>query len=55
MAAPTELEARQACPARQLVYLAGTTEVGLGTIGTPLAAALASSGYVDATLEWDGK
>ena len=39
-----DLEARQSCSALQLVHVAGTTEIGLGIVGTPLAAALASSG-----------
>ncbi|KAG8841610.1 hypothetical protein FRC20_004930 [Serendipita sp. 405] len=44
LGAPTaELVARQSCSALKLVHAAGTTEVGLGTVGTPLAAALASA------------
>ncbi|KAG8807174.1 hypothetical protein FRC17_004611, partial [Serendipita sp. 399] len=44
LAAPVvELEARQSCSALQLVHAAGTTETGLGTVGTPLASALASA------------
>lgn len=38
-----ELEARQSCSALQLVHVAGTTEIGLGIVGTPLAAALAAA------------
>jgi cutinase len=36
-------EKRQSCSALKLVHVAGTTETGLGVVGTPLAAALASS------------
>jgi hypothetical protein len=46
LGAPVELEARQSCSALQLVHVAGTTEIGLGIVGTPLALALAASGYV---------
>ncbi|KIM22213.1 carbohydrate esterase family 5 protein [Serendipita vermifera MAFF 305830] len=43
-AAPAaELEARQSCGPVKLFHAAGTTEIGLGTVGTPLAAALASA------------
>ncbi|KAG8713792.1 hypothetical protein FRC09_018330 [Ceratobasidium sp. 395] len=43
-AAPTELTPRQAsCTAQQLVFLAGTSESGLGSVGTALAKALGSS------------
>jgi hypothetical protein len=45
LGAPVGLETRQSCSALQLVHVAGTTEIGLGIVGTPLAAALASSGY----------
>ncbi|KAF8599891.1 alpha/beta-hydrolase [Ceratobasidium sp. AG-I] len=38
-----ELEARQSCSSLKLVHVAGTTEIGLGIVGTPLAAALASA------------
>ncbi|CUA76916.1 hypothetical protein RSOLAG22IIIB_02396 [Rhizoctonia solani] len=43
--APLELETRQpsSCSAVQLVHAAGTTEMGLGLVGTPLAKALASA------------
>ncbi|KAG8774156.1 hypothetical protein FS842_001159 [Serendipita sp. 407] len=44
LGAPTaELGARQSCSALQLVHIAGTTEIGLGTVGTPLSSALASA------------
>ena len=44
LAAPVvELESRQSCSTLQLVHLAGTTEVGLGIVGTPLSTALASA------------
>lgn len=39
-----ELEARQSCSKAVYVHAAGTTEIGLGIVGTPLSAALASSG-----------
>ncbi|CAG7852960.1 SubName: Full=Uncharacterized protein {ECO:0000313/EMBL:CCA76187.1} [Serendipita indica DSM 11827] len=39
----SDLTARQSCSSLQLVHISGTTEVGLGTVGTPLAAALASA------------
>ncbi|KAJ1306262.1 hypothetical protein OPQ81_010966 [Rhizoctonia solani] len=42
MGAPVELETRQSCSSVQLVHAAGTTEVGLGIVGTPLASAIAS-------------
>ncbi|CAG7848946.1 SubName: Full=Uncharacterized protein {ECO:0000313/EMBL:CCA71965.1} [Serendipita indica DSM 11827] len=38
-----ELETRQSCSSLQLVHIAGTTEIGLGIVGTPLAVALASA------------
>ncbi|KIM23819.1 carbohydrate esterase family 5 protein, partial [Serendipita vermifera MAFF 305830] len=38
-----ELEARQACSAFKLVHVSGTTEIGLGTVGTPLSIALAAA------------
>ncbi|KIM27634.1 carbohydrate esterase family 5 protein [Serendipita vermifera MAFF 305830] len=38
-----ELDARQACSAFKLVHVAGTTEIGLGVVGTPLSVALASA------------
>ncbi|KAG8823486.1 hypothetical protein FRC18_010723 [Serendipita sp. 400] len=44
LGAPTaDLSARQSCSALQLVHIAGTTEIGLGTVGTPLSTALASA------------
>ncbi|QRV84366.1 cutinase [Ceratobasidium sp. AG-Ba] len=43
LGAPIELEVRQSCSSLQLVHVAGTTEIGLGIVGTPLAAALASA------------
>ncbi|KAF8599892.1 alpha/beta-hydrolase [Ceratobasidium sp. AG-I] len=44
LAAPVvELENRQSCSSLKLVHIAGTTEVGLGVVGTPLAAELASA------------
>lgn len=48
LGAPTGLETRQSCSDFKLIHMAGTTEVGLGIVGTPLAAALASAvpGYV---------
>ncbi|KAG8713791.1 hypothetical protein FRC09_018329 [Ceratobasidium sp. 395] len=43
-AAPTEPTPRQAaCTAKQLVFLAGTSESGLGSVGRPLASSLGSS------------
>ncbi|KAG8730163.1 hypothetical protein FRC12_020448 [Ceratobasidium sp. 428] len=43
-AAPTELTPRQAsCTAQQLVFLAGTSESGLGSVGTALSRSLGSS------------
>jgi hypothetical protein len=44
-----DLEKRQSCSSLKLVHVAGTTEIGLGIVGTPLAAALASAvaGWVD--------
>ncbi|CCO34480.1 cutinase [Rhizoctonia solani AG-1 IB] len=42
---PVELEARQSCSALQLVHVAGTTEIGLGIVGTPLAATTKSITY----------
>ncbi|KAF8684915.1 Cutinase [Rhizoctonia solani] len=50
---PIELEARQSCSALQLVHIAGTTEIGLGIVGTPLAAALASSGVTTKSITYD--
>ncbi|KAJ1306244.1 hypothetical protein OPQ81_010948 [Rhizoctonia solani] len=43
--APVELEARQSqsCSSVQLVHASGTTEVGLGIVGAPLARALATA------------
>ncbi|QRW25515.1 cutinase [Rhizoctonia solani] len=43
--APADLTSRQSsdCSAVQLVHAAGTGEVGLGIVGTPLASALASA------------
>ncbi|KIM22364.1 carbohydrate esterase family 5 protein, partial [Serendipita vermifera MAFF 305830] len=38
-----ELNVRQSCSSLQLVHIAGTTEVGLGSVGTPLSSALASA------------
>jgi hypothetical protein len=38
-----DLETRQSCSALKLIHVAGTTEIGLGVVGTPLAAALASA------------
>ncbi|KIM22437.1 carbohydrate esterase family 5 protein, partial [Serendipita vermifera MAFF 305830] len=38
-----EVQKRQSCSALQLVHISGTTEVGLGTVGTPLSTALASA------------
>ncbi|KAG9106108.1 hypothetical protein FRC07_008959 [Ceratobasidium sp. 392] len=43
LGSPIDLESRQSCSALQLVHIAGTTETGLGIVGTPLAAALASA------------
>ncbi|QRV84350.1 cutinase [Ceratobasidium sp. AG-Ba] len=52
--APVDLETRQSsCSALQLVHLAGTTEFGLGIVGTPLAAALASSGVTTKSITYD--
>ncbi|CAE6533209.1 unnamed protein product [Rhizoctonia solani] len=51
--APVELETRQSCSSLQLVHVAGTTEVGLGIVGTPLAAALASSGITTKSITYD--
>ncbi|CAE6459719.1 unnamed protein product [Rhizoctonia solani] len=42
--APVELEARHSCTSSQLVHVAGALGIGLGIVGTPLAAALAFSG-----------
>ncbi|CAE6522430.1 unnamed protein product [Rhizoctonia solani] len=53
LGAPVELEARQSCSALQLVHVAGTTEIGLGIVGTPLAAALASSGISTKSITYD--
>ncbi|KAG8691033.1 hypothetical protein FRC11_007361 [Ceratobasidium sp. 423] len=53
LGAPVELEARQSCSALQLVHLSGTTEVGLGIVGTPLEAALASSGITTKSITYD--
>ncbi|KAG8819779.1 hypothetical protein FRC17_010337 [Serendipita sp. 399] len=41
--AEPELEARQSCSALRLVHVAGTTEIGLGIVGTPLSIALAAA------------
>jgi hypothetical protein len=38
-----DLEKRQSCSSLKLVHVSGTTEIGLGIVGTPLAAALASA------------
>ncbi|GAB1523369.1 hypothetical protein RhiTH_006513 [Rhizoctonia solani] len=45
LSAPADLTSRQSsdCSAVQLVHAAGTGEVGLGIVGTPLASALASA------------
>ncbi|CAE6383948.1 unnamed protein product [Rhizoctonia solani] len=45
LGAPVELASRQSsdCSAVQLVHAAGTGEMGLGIVGTPLARALASA------------
>ncbi|QRW12953.1 cutinase [Ceratobasidium sp. AG-Ba] len=44
LAAPVrELDTRQSCSTIQLVHLAGTNEEGLGLVGEPLSAALASA------------
>ncbi|KAG9084979.1 hypothetical protein FS749_004776 [Ceratobasidium sp. UAMH 11750] len=44
LGSPLDLGARQSsCSALQLVHIAGTTERGLGIVGTPLSAALASA------------
>ncbi|KAG9119995.1 hypothetical protein FRC07_004701 [Ceratobasidium sp. 392] len=43
LGSPVNLEARQSCSGLQLVHVAGTTETGLGIVGTPLATALASA------------
>ncbi|KAG8708588.1 hypothetical protein FRC09_001152 [Ceratobasidium sp. 395] len=43
LGSPVNLEVRQSCSALQLVHIAGTTETGLGIVGTPLAAAVASA------------
>ncbi|QRV98412.1 cutinase [Ceratobasidium sp. AG-Ba] len=52
--APVDLETRQSsCSSLQLVHLAGTTEFGLGIVGTPLAAALASSGVTTKSITYD--
>ncbi|EUC55508.1 cutinase [Rhizoctonia solani AG-3 Rhs1AP] len=51
--APVELEARQSCSALQLVHVAGTTEIGLGVVGTPLALALAASGATTKPITYD--
>ncbi|CAE6383745.1 unnamed protein product [Rhizoctonia solani] len=53
LGAPVELEARQLCSALQLVHVAGTTEIGLGIVGTPLALALASSGATTKSITYD--
>ncbi|KAJ1306231.1 hypothetical protein OPQ81_010937 [Rhizoctonia solani] len=53
LGAPAELKARQSCSALQLVHLSGTTEIGLGIVGTPLAAALASSGITTKSITYD--
>ncbi|KAH7334942.1 cutinase [Rhizoctonia solani] len=53
LGAPVELETRQSCSALQLVHVAGTTEIGLGIVGTPLAAALASSGFTTKSITYD--
>jgi hypothetical protein len=45
LGAPVELETRQSCSALQLVHVGGTADIGLGIVGTPLAAAMASLGY----------
>ncbi|CAE6337368.1 unnamed protein product [Rhizoctonia solani] len=50
---PIELEARRSCSTLQLVHVAGTTEIGLGIVGTPLAAALASSGISTKSITYD--
>ncbi|KAG8816274.1 hypothetical protein FRC18_001089 [Serendipita sp. 400] len=41
--AVVDLEARQGCSPLKLVHVAGTTEIGLGIVGTPLSVALASA------------
>ncbi|KAG9077227.1 hypothetical protein FRC06_009021 [Ceratobasidium sp. 370] len=44
LGSPIGLEPRQSsCSALQLVHVAGTTEIGLGIVGTPLSTALASA------------
>ncbi|CAE6456832.1 unnamed protein product [Rhizoctonia solani] len=53
LGAPVELEARQSCSALQLVHVAGTTEIGLGIVGTPLALALAASGATTKSITYD--
>ncbi|KAJ1301736.1 hypothetical protein OPQ81_008969 [Rhizoctonia solani] len=53
LGAPVELEARQSCSALQLVHVAGTTEIGLGIVGIPLAASLASSGVTTKSITYD--
>ncbi|KAF8670192.1 Cutinase [Rhizoctonia solani] len=53
LGAPVELEARQSCSPLQLVHVAGTTEIGLGIVGTPLALALASSGATTKSITYD--
>ncbi|CUA77720.1 hypothetical protein RSOLAG22IIIB_12794 [Rhizoctonia solani] len=53
LGAPVELEPRQSCSALHLVHVAGTTEIGLGIVGTPLAAALASSGITTKSITYD--
>ncbi|CAE7161526.1 unnamed protein product [Rhizoctonia solani] len=42
LGAPVQLEDSQSCSEVQLVHAAGTFEIGLGLVGTPLARALAS-------------
>ncbi|CAE6383966.1 unnamed protein product [Rhizoctonia solani] len=42
LGAPTKLEIREPCSDVQLVHASGTSETGLGLVGTPLSEALAS-------------
>ncbi|CAE6452280.1 hypothetical protein RSOLAG1IB_07369 [Rhizoctonia solani AG-1 IB] len=53
LGAPVELETRQSCSALQLVHVAGTTEIGLGIVGAPLAASLSSSGVTTKSITYD--
>ncbi|KAG8730778.1 hypothetical protein FRC11_005840 [Ceratobasidium sp. 423] len=57
LAAPAELETRQNCSKLQLIFLAGTSEEGLGLAGGPLSTSLQSavSGTTTYSVPYDTK